>query len=204
MLEVTERADHQTTNDAEDMYTGQQPYAVEITITGIADLLFHRWSNEAVEAKSKAKKGSSEKKSDNVESYVYRADNGNIALPSEYVRMAVIGAAKYRQDPRSPRKSAMDLFKASIVSLTPMADLGKKTWDYEDKRRVVIQRSAITRTRPAMKAGWTATMIFQCLSPEYVAPSDFLETLTNAGRLVGVGDFRPSYGRFQVTKFDLL
>lgn len=29
------------------------------------------------------------------------------------------------------------------------------------------------------------------------------ETVSAAGRLIGVGDFRPTYGRFQVTKFEI-
>jgi len=112
-----------------------------------------------VESKSKAKKGSAEKKSDDVESYVYRTEKVNIAIPGEYLKGAIVGAAKFRQDPRSPRKSAADLFKAAIVSLTPLADLGARDWDFLDRRRVVIQRSAITRSRPAMREGWKATFI---------------------------------------------
>jgi hypothetical protein len=29
------------------------------------------------------------------------------------------------------------------------------------------------------------------------------DVIINAGRLIGVGDFRPTYGRFIVTKFDI-
>lgn len=118
--------------------------------------------------------------------------------------MSMIGAAKFRQDPRSPRKSAMDLFKAAVVSVTQLATLGVKDWDYEDKRRVVIQRSAITRTRPAMKAGWTAKIQLQCNLPEYVSPSLLNEVIAQAGKLIGVGDFRPTFGRFQVVGFEVL
>ena len=34
-------------------------------------------------------------------------------------------------------------FKAAVVSLTPLASLGKTKWDYEDRRRVTIQRNGI-------------------------------------------------------------
>jgi hypothetical protein len=40
--------------------------------------------------------------------------------------------------------------------------------------------------------------------PEYVDPHFFQEVLTLAGRATGVGDFRPTYGRFQVVQFDVL
>ena len=180
------------------------PYRVAIKIKGCADMLFHRWNCEAVEEKSKAAKGSKAKKSDNIESYVYRTDEGNLALPGEYLRQAIIMAAKFKQDPRSPRKSAQDLFKAAIISLTPLADLGKDKWDYEDKRRVVIQRNGINRTRPAFKAGWEAEFIFMCNLPQYIGPDLLNQVLVDAGRLVGVGDFRPTYGRFDVAKFEII
>lgn len=89
----------------------QLPYRAQITIVGTAPLLFHRWNCESVESKARAKKGSAEKKSDDVESYVYRTEKGELAIPGEYLRGAIVGAAKYQQDPRSPRKSASDLFK---------------------------------------------------------------------------------------------
>ena len=114
------------------------------------------------------------------------------------------GAAKFRQDPRSPRKSALDLFKAGIVSLTPIATLGAETWDYLDQRRVTVQRAGITRTRPAMKEGWEATFLLQVLLPQYIAPALLNEVVQDAGRLVGLADFRPTYGRFQVVGFEVL
>ena len=192
------------TNGAETLISEGYPYRAEVTIEGVADLLFHRWNNEAVEEKAKAAKGSTAKKTDDIESYVYRTPGGNIALPGEYLRQATIHAAKFRQDPRSPRKSAMDLFKAAIVSLTVAADLGAESWDYLDRRRVVVQRAAVTRTRPAMLTGWRATFQLMCNLPEYIPPQVLNEVIANAGRLVGVGDFRPTYGRFVVTHFGLL
>lgn len=180
------------------------PYRVSVTIEGVAPILFHAWNVESVESKSKAKKGSAEKKSDDVESYVYRNEKGNISIPGEYLKGAIVGAAKFRQDPRSPRKSAADLFKAAIVSLTPLADLGAKDWDYLDRRRVCIQRNAITRSRPAMREGWKATFILMCNLPDYVDQAMLNETISSAGKLIGLADFRPSFGRFQVIKFEVL
>jgi hypothetical protein len=180
------------------------PYRVELTIRGEADLLFHRWNCEAVEAKSKAAKGSAAKKTDNIESYVYRNDQGEICLPGEYLRQAVIAAAKFRQDPRSPRKSAQDLVKAAVVSLTPLASLGVTEWDYEHRCRVQVQRNGVTRVRPALRAGWQASFVLMVNLPEYVSQEMLLGLLTDAGRLIGVGDFRPTYGRFQVVSFGIL
>jgi len=156
------------TNGAKEQIQLSEPWIARVEITGSADLLFHRWNNEAVAEKAAARKGSAAKKTDNVESYVYRNDSNELCLPGEYLRGSIVGAAKFRQDPRSPRKSAMDLTKAGVISLTPLASLGGATaWDYEDRRRVVVQRNAVTRVRPAMRSGWKAEVRFDgefCLS----------------------------------------
>jgi hypothetical protein len=58
--------------------------------------------------------------------------------------------------------------------------------------------------RPAIKAGWAAEFIFLVTLPEYISPDMLHGLVSDAGRLVGVLDFRPTYGRFSVTKFDVL
>jgi hypothetical protein len=195
---------NEATNGAQAVIDTSMPYSVRITLEGAADFLFHRWNPDAVDAKAGAAKGSKAKKTDDIESYTYRDEKGVLCIPGEYLRMAIIAAAKFRQDPRSPRKSAMDLYKAAIVPLTILAPLGVKKWDYEDRRRVVIQRSGVNRVRPAMRAGWKAEFELLVNLPEYVRPGDLHDVVGMAGRLVGLGDFRPTYGRFRVTKFEVV
>lgn len=192
------------TSGGDETIAQSEPYSIEVTIEGSADLLFHRWNAEAVDEQAAAAKGSRAKKTDNIESYVYRDDAGFLCIPGEYLRGAIVGAAKFRQDPRSPRKSAMDLFKAAIVNLTPLASLGTKEWSYLDRRRVLIQRQGINRTRPAFKAGWRATFVILVTLPEYVTPQILNEVIAMAGRIGGLGDFRPTYGRFQIVAFEVL
>jgi hypothetical protein len=192
------------TNGGADIIETALPYQVAIELCGSSDLLFHRWNDDSVLAKSKAAKGSKAKKTDDVESYVYRNEARHICIPGEYLRASIVGAAKFRQDPRSPRKSAQDLFKAGVVSLTLLADLGSKDWDYLDRRRVIIQRSAITRIRPAFKIGWTAKFQLMVLTPEYISEEVLRESVALAGRLIGVGDHRPTFGRFDIIHWQRL
>lgn len=215
----------------------EEPYRALVRITGDSTLLFHRWQCDSVEAKARAPKGSAAKKTDDVESYVWRWNsdttslspwdrmnlgrgmlavndyNGVICLPGEYLRGSLcsnLGAAKYQQDPRSPRKSALDLYRAGVIALTDLAPITTadgelaKDWDYLDRRRAVVSRSAITRERPAFRAGWSAEIEFLVTTPQYISDRLLHRTLTDAGRLVGVGDFRPSFGRFSVTHFEVL
>ena len=193
---------NEPTNGALPVVEASRPYTVRVVLEGVADLLFHRWNTEAVEEKAKAPKGSRAKRQDDLETYVWRDENGYLALPGEYLRQSIIRAAKYRQDPRSPRKSAQDLVKAALLVEPVLASLGVKDWDYEHRARVKVQQNAITRVRPAIKKGWRAEFFITVLLPEYIDPHFLHQLLTDAGRLEGVGDFRPTYGRFAVVLFE--
>ena len=195
-------------NDALATIKLSEPYVVSVTTQGVSTMLCHRWSDESVEAKAKAAKGSTAKRTDDIDSYVYRNNKNEICIPGSYLYGTIAdkkgGAAKYRQDPRSPRKSALDLYRAGVVVLTELASLGIKDWDHLDRRRVVVNNSGITRVRPAILAGWEATFEVMVQLPEYITPTDLLDVIAQGGKLCGFGDFRPTYGRFCVTRFDLL
>jgi len=98
----------------------------------------------------------------------------------------------------------MDLYKAGIVPLTNLCSLGVKEPDYFDRRRVMIQRNGVNRTRPALKAGWQFTCQLLVNLPEYINPNDLRETIESAGRLIGIADFRPTFGRYGVINFEIV
>lgn len=202
-MTVTAIGGQEIANDGEFAISASRPYTVAATIEGVSPILFHRWSNEDVAAKAKASKNSRAKKSDNLEAYVYRTPEGNIAVPGEYIRGSLIGAAKFQQDPRSPRKSAMDLFKAGVIVTSEMCDTGQADWDYIDRRRVMIQRNGVTRERPALTAGWSVTCDLLVNLPEYIDPAFLHTVLVDAGRLVGIADYRPTYGRFSLIRWEV-
>lgn len=189
------------TDGGNEAISHSEPFQISCTIEGSADLLFHRWNAEAVDEKAKTAKGSRAKKNDDVETYVYRNDKNQICIPGEYFRGSIVNAAKFRQDPRSPRKSAMDLFKAGVIVTTQLASLGVTEWDYLDKRRVTVQRNGINRVRPAMRSGWQVSFDVMIVLPEYIDRNSLRETIEAAGRLVGIGDFRPTFGRYGIIKF---
>ena len=201
-----ELKESQVSNDVD--FSLRQPFSAKITLQGTQDILFHRWNDEDVQAKAEAKKGSEEKKRDNPEAYIYRNDEGNICIQGRYIVRSVVEAGRNFQDPRSKRKMAKELVQAAVMSdeiLSPILVKGKpvQQWEYDDRQRVCIMRSAITRTRPAFKKGWEVKFTLISLVPDLVTP-DFLRKLVdNAGLLIGLGDFRPTYGRFRVVHWDI-
>lgn len=137
--------------------------------------------------------------------YLYRNADSQICLPGRYLQRALQEAGRFQQDPRSPRKSALDICKAGLVvtpQLAPMIPVGKDTptvdWDYLDRQRVVVQRSAVTRVRPAFTEGWTVDLEILSLLPEYLTPQFVRKLADDAGRFIGLADFRPTYGRFVI------
>jgi hypothetical protein len=197
-------------NDAATQVEMGAPFIVEATLEGNSAIIFHRWSVEGIKEKAAAAKGSKAKKTDDIDSYVYKNEEGWVCIPGEYLRQAIIHAAKYRQDPRSPRKSMMDLAKAAIFALEEFVPIvnaaGRKSkeWDYVDQRRVTVQRNGVTRSRPAFFAGWRATFTLQCVLPEYVDATALNELIQLAGKIIGLADGRPSYGRFLVVNYKVL
>ena len=92
MKEVTAYSESQVRNDAD--LSPNQPFSARIRLQGVQDILFHRWSNEDVQAKAEAKKGSEEKKRDNPEAYIYRNDDGFICIPGRYIVRSVVEAGR--------------------------------------------------------------------------------------------------------------
>lgn len=188
------------TNGARDVIEAGLPYRMTVGIVGTAPLLMHAWNIQAVDEKAKAAKGSKAKKTDDIESYVYRDEDGHVGVPGMNFAASIQMAGKFMQDPRSPRKSAFDLCKAGVVPLTPVAPFQPLavTWDYEHAARVTVQRAGITRIRPAMREGWRLRFDLLVTTPEYLSPGVMAALVGNAGRLIGICDFRPTYGRFAV------
>jgi len=207
MLEILQSLDAtQTSNGGKATLDESLPYMAHISVQGCAPLLFHGWNNESVAEKGKSAKGSKAKKTDDIESYVYRNDAGYLGIPGKNFYASIVEAGRYVQDPRSPRKSARDLCRAGIVPMTVIAifEPHTKDWDYLDKQRVTVQRNGITRTRPAMREGWKVTFDLLINLPEYISQPLLSKLVVDAGRLCGVCDFRPTYGRFSMTQFKIM
>jgi len=194
-------------NGAEKIIDATRPMVVEVDCVGVVQLLQHAWNIEAIDAKAKAAKGSDAKKTDDIESYLHRdPDTGFIGIPGINLVAAMRDAGRYMQDPRSPRKSAMDLVKSGVMALDPIAPFldengepNKTTYDFEHRARVVVQRSGVTRTRPGFNAGWRCRFRIMITTPEYLNMPVVTKLINDAGRLFGFCDFRPTYGRFTVS-----
>lgn len=72
-------------------------------------------------------------------------------------------------------------------------------WDhggFRDTRGVKVQRAKVQRTRPIFR-DWSVEIELQ-YNPEVVEHNQIVKAMTDAGQLVGLGDYRPRFGRCMV------
>ena len=67
---------------------------------------------------------------------------------------------------------------------------------FVDVRAVKVGTAKIMRSRPKFQE-WGGVFTLQ-FNPEQINESEILQILTDAGSLVGVGDYRPRFGKFSV------
>jgi hypothetical protein len=141
------------------------------------------------------------------------AVNGHFAFPGIGVRNSLVGAAgswKVKMPGSSRKMSARSVVATVNVEpeLIPILDpkTEKPLKKYAiDVRRAVVQRNGVMRARPRFEE-WMLTFDFvyddETLLPENV--EQLIPILEDAGKRVGIGDYRPSksgwFGRFEVRK----
>jgi hypothetical protein len=139
--------------------------------------------------------------------------NGQIVQPSSHIEGAMVKAAAGFKITGKRGKSYKDLFSANIVidpldipHGIPVPDELDEDADkplYIDMRPVIIQRARVVRLRPTLKPGWELSFTINVNDDEL--PFEILsDVLTLAGKTVGIGDYRPKFGRFMVTRFELV
>lgn len=97
------------------------------------------------------------------------------------------------------KKTYKEVFKSGIF-VDPLLIRHMKTDWHVDKQSVVVQRARILRCRPHFDE-WE--LKFQItLRDDRIQPAIVREILESAGKYVGIGDYRPRYGLFEIVKFE--
>lgn len=184
---------------------------VEFTITGVSPLLMHNGQTaDPLNKFSKAIKEISGKRKKTDEDYaemsriewhagLYTDGEEKIILPSTLIESSIIDGAK--------KNKLGKAFKSSVfVNDDSILDIGRKyskaseLWtedQYRDVRGVRVGQARIMRTRPIFRS-WKA-VVAVLYDDEQVNVGDVNQAIVNAGRISGVGDFRPKFGRFDVS-----
>jgi len=129
---------------------------------------------------------------------IYVDENNRPCIPGEMIEAMMIGAAR-------KNKRGKD-FQAGAISdgNWPVEYSGARTaeelWEdesFRDCRAVVVQRSRVLRTRPIFRE-WSLSFEVSYLPEVISSGDDIRNALKLAGQIIGLGDYRPRYGRFEV------
>lgn len=133
---------------------------------------------------------------------MYHDDKGRPVIPGEMIEAALIGGAKKVRLGADAKIAVMCPDDAALDYDGPKDYLKLKDKpEFRDVRRVRIQKNAIMRTRPKFNK-WGATLTIRVTKGTKLDDADKVQRMVeDAGMLVGVGDYRPRFGRFVVTDF---
>lgn len=171
---------------------------LEFTVEGISSVLMHNWRGNLRAETGLAKKKEKPTPEQEAPKYVYRDAEGHLALPATHMRKSMIDAAgrfpapgvRYRYS--YIIKGALQLDPIHTM-FTLHAEDGTPIDDYEvNVERVVIGNAGIERGRPEIMP-WFMTCRY-LIDMSLTDVESLQKVIATAGRMHGVGDYRPSTG----------
>jgi hypothetical protein len=175
---------------------------VKVTIQGTSPILFNRFRDTAIEGKSKKRTGAMAEFQ--IEDKLYQDENGKTQLPATYIRNSIVEASQQFKIV-GKGKSTYSKLVASTVQIEPFyieLDAGK----YEVFRISAVNpmtKGRMMTERPKYDK-WSASFEI-ILNDDSVPVSVINEILEQAGKYVGIGDWRPEkkgmFGKFMITSF---
>ena len=170
---------------------------LEITVKGIRPLLQNAFSSET-DGKKLLKRGKLYDDAFETNSRLIKNDDGIICQPALHFEASMIKSAAEHKF--IGRKTYKDLFKASVFVSPEL--IPHKFQEYAiDKQAVVISKARIMRCRPRFD-NWELDFTI-IVHDERIDPLKVKQILENAGKYHGIGDYRPRYGLFEITNFDI-
>lgn len=185
---------------------------IKFKLTGIRPLLMHnaRLSDgtDDVTKELKSMTGNKKKTDDDLEQIkwvewlggLYLDEGGMIAIPADNVLATVIEGARKRKEGKNAAAGIFEtapFFKLEHDGSSDPSKLrgNKRFCDY---RSVRVGMKRVMRARPIFRS-WSVEIGLQ-INPEIINTRAVCEALEIAGERIGLGDYRPRYGRFTIEK----
>lgn len=189
-------------------------YTVNVTIKGTAPLMQHRFPMPELSTMSKGghKSTGAIDYTQEWREYFYSDGDKAIYQPAAHIEGAMIKAAVGFKITGKRGKTYKDLFSANVfidpdriphgIQVPDELDTDADKPLYLDMRPVVVNRSRVVRIRPTFSPGWQLSFSV-VVKDDQIQPDLVQDVLTLAGKTVGIGDYRPRFGRFNVTNFEV-
>jgi hypothetical protein len=128
-------------------------------------------------------------------------ENGKYIIPTKVIEATLLASAKQFKKGTLLKQCVMvteDMeleFKDKKLSPEKLYKKG----EYQDMRTVKVGQAKTTRCRPKFD-NWKGEFIVM-LDEDKLNIEEIEQIVANAGKYIGMCDYRPRYGRFQVTNF---
>lgn len=129
---------------------------------------------------------------------LYTNEDKKVVIPTRVLYGVAINGAK-KMKLGQVAKAGLFIGKDAILEFQDKNTSVEELYNnkkYVYKTPVVVQRNRIIRTRPIFN-DWSIEIEVEYL-PDVISKDDVKEIFEKAGILVGIGDWRPQYGRFEV------
>jgi hypothetical protein len=186
-----------------------KPETINFKLTGLAPMIMHsgRLANP-LDPATKALKVVTGKRKKTDEDHaemarlewiggLYQDEDGNLGIPSENIEAMLIEA--------SGAQRLKKQFKAGVFceGFFPIDHDGPKdlkklyeTGNYSLTVQVRVMTARVMRTRPIFKK-WSMNCAVSYF-PQVVSRENVIDAMEQASMFIGIGDWRPRYGRFSV------
>lgn len=186
---------------------------VKVKIHGVSPLLMHsdRLANPLDSLSKELKKISSKRKKTDEDhedmariewhgALYFDKDLGPY-IPGEVIDATLRESAKITKDGKNIQRGVLTQEDRVKLHYHGPRDL-EKMWcnpNFLDQRTVKVGQSRIVRTRPRFD-DWSAEFTL-LINPEIMDAEEVRIILERAGRVIGMCDYRPRFGKFEVTEY---
>lgn len=180
-------------------------YTINGVIKGDAPILFNKMVDSSVldSGVTGAQPTDAAGRLAEAELKVHRGANGDLVAPPWMFKRVLLDGA--RQSKLKVGKTSLYMLVNAYVFLNTEPSFGVKDRDFihEHVGRIPPRtgKAAIIR-RPALDTGWTLRFTLSVVN-DSLPPSALKDALSVAGSLVGMGSWKPEYGRFVVTEWSV-
>lgn len=186
-------------------------YEITITIEGLADYLFNRMTEADLAGFRGGQSGGNatdEQRRKASEGRVYADDEG-LFLPAWTIKRVLLDGAnagnlKLSKKPLARRLAAVAFTQGVGRFYRGAKAIRERDYLSEVPGRTPPKKGTMTIVRrPALKAGWLLAFRIAVLD-DGVPPQIIRDALDAAGIYVGIGAWRPEFGRFIVREFSVI
>lgn len=168
---------------------------INVTIKGTRPLLFNKFQEH--NAETTKKRGVRPSHDEEAEASLYKNEKGVVCSPSTHIESSMVKSST--DFTMKGKKTYKDAIKSGVIIEPDLIPHQNQKWE-TFTTPVVIQRARVMKARGLMKE-WKLSFIINILD-ERLNSQTIKEILENSGKFIGIGDWRPKYGLFEIEKFE--